>query len=68
MRRSHILEDSFRVIMASKLKVECLRNKLWITLEDEVGLDYGGVSREWFYAVIFQELFINDVTQVGEGG
>ena len=24
-------------------------SRLWIEYDGEVGLDYGGVSREWFY-------------------
>ena len=51
VRRSHILEDSYQFVMASKLKLDCLRTKLWITFDGEVGLDYGGIAREWFYAV-----------------
>ena len=53
VRRSHILEDSYQFVMASKLKLDCLRTKLWITFDGEVGLDYGGIAREWFYAVTF---------------
>ena len=55
VRRSHILEDSYQFVMASKLKLDSLRTKLWITFDGEVGLDYGGVAREWFYAVTFLE-------------
>ena len=47
LRRNHIRIDSFDVISkVENLKV--LRHKLWIEFEGEVGLDYGGVSREWF--------------------
>jgi E3 ubiquitin-protein ligase NEDD4 len=53
VRRSHILEDSYRFIMGSKLKLDSLRTKLWITFDGESGLDYGGIAREWFYAVTF---------------
>ena len=28
---------------------EHLKTRLWIEFEGERGLDYGGVSREWFY-------------------
>ena len=30
--------------------------RLWIEFEGEVGLDYGGVSREWFY-LLSKEMF-----------
>ena len=30
--------------------------RLWIEFDGEVGLDYGGVSREWFY-LLSKEMF-----------
>ena len=30
--------------------------RLWIEFEGETGLDYGGVSREWFY-LLSKEMF-----------
>lgn len=32
-----------------QLSPNLLRAKLWIEFENETGLDYGGVAREWFY-------------------
>jgi len=49
VRRAHILEDSFRSIMANVRNVDVLKSKLWIEFDGEMGLDYGGVAREWFY-------------------
>lgn len=47
VRRNHLFEDSYRQIM--QLSPNHLRAKLWIEFENETGLDYGGVAREWFY-------------------
>ncbi|KAK0425020.1 hypothetical protein QR680_008987 [Steinernema hermaphroditum] len=47
IRRAHVFEDSFRQI--SQLSVPDLRSKLWIELEGETGLDYGGITREWLF-------------------
>lgn len=55
IRRSHLLEDSFNNIMASHHS-DVLKTKLWIEFDQEVGLDYGGVSREFFY-LISHEMF-----------
>ena len=30
--------------------------RLWIEFDGEVGLDYGGVAREWFY-LLSKEMF-----------
>lgn len=30
--------------------------RLWIEFDGEVGLDYGGVFREWFF-LLFKEMF-----------
>ena len=29
--------------------MDILKTKLWIEFDNEVGLDYGGLAREWFY-------------------
>lgn len=55
VRRNNILEDSFRCIMSVK-RADLLKTRLWIEFEDEQGLDYGGVSREWFY-LLSKEMF-----------
>uniref|UniRef100_A0A915Q3I1 E3 ubiquitin-protein ligase n=1 Tax=Setaria digitata TaxID=48799 RepID=A0A915Q3I1_9BILA len=47
VRRIQLFEDSYRQIM--QLSPTHLRAKLWIEFENETGLDYGGVAREWFY-------------------
>jgi len=47
VRRGRILEDSFGSIMA--LTGEELKKRLMVHFEGEDGLDYGGVSREWFF-------------------
>ncbi|CAG9534504.1 unnamed protein product [Cercopithifilaria johnstoni] len=47
VRRIQLFEDSYRQIM--QLSPSLLRAKLWIEFENETGLDYGGVAREWFY-------------------
>ncbi|KAL3288300.1 hypothetical protein HHI36_002748 [Cryptolaemus montrouzieri] len=56
VRRRCILEDSYRAIMTNLQKVDLLKTKLWIDFEGEVGLDYGGLAREWFY-LISKEMF-----------
>ena len=41
---------SFRQIQCIQSnKVDILKTKLWIEFDNEVGLDYGGLAREWFY-------------------
>ena len=55
LRRAHIFEDSFRLLMMVK-RVELLRAKLWIEFDSEKGLDYGGVAREWFF-LLSKEMF-----------
>lgn len=56
IRRAHILEDSYRQIQFPTHKVDVLKTKLWIEFDGEVGLDYGGVAREWFY-LLSKEMF-----------
>ncbi|KAI5710989.1 hypothetical protein M8J75_013142 [Diaphorina citri] len=55
IRRNNILEDSYRIV-SSVNRVEHLKTKLWIEFEGEVGLDYGGLAREWFF-LLSKEMF-----------
>ncbi|XP_044735913.1 E3 ubiquitin-protein ligase NEDD4 isoform X5 [Chrysoperla carnea] len=55
VRRASILEDSYRII-TSVSKIDLLKTKLWIEFESEVGLDYGGLAREWFF-LLSKEMF-----------
>ncbi|XP_033229683.1 uncharacterized protein LOC117181228 [Belonocnema kinseyi] len=55
IKRSTILEDSYRIITTVD-NVEKLKAKLWVVFEGEVGLDYGGVQREWF-CLLSREIF-----------
>lgn len=55
VRRSNILEDSYRIISTAN-RVDLLKTKLWIEFENEVGLDYGGLAREWFF-LLSKEMF-----------
>uniref|UniRef100_A0A182NSD2 HECT-type E3 ubiquitin transferase n=1 Tax=Anopheles dirus TaxID=7168 RepID=A0A182NSD2_9DIPT len=55
VRRSSILEDSYRVIN-SVTRLDLLKTKLWVEFEGETGLDYGGLAREWFY-LLSKEMF-----------
>ncbi|CAB3408664.1 unnamed protein product [Caenorhabditis bovis] len=52
VHRDTLFEDSYRQIMEKK-DYE-LRNKLWIEFFGETGLDYGGVTREWFFLLSHQ--------------
>ncbi|ANZ76228.1 BA75_02831T0 [Komagataella pastoris] len=47
VRRSHIFEDSYQEIM--RQSPEDLKKRLMIKFDGEEGLDYGGVSREFFF-------------------
>ncbi|XP_059155940.1 E3 ubiquitin-protein ligase NEDD4-like isoform X2 [Physella acuta] len=53
--RRNVFEDSFRLIMGVK-NPEMLKTRLWIEFDGEIGLDYGGVAREWFY-LLSKEMF-----------
>ncbi|XP_011336946.1 E3 ubiquitin-protein ligase Nedd-4 isoform X2 [Ooceraea biroi] len=53
--RNNILEDSYRII-SSVNRVDILKTKLWVEFEGEVGLDYGGLAREWFF-LLSKEMF-----------
>jgi len=55
VRRQNILEDSYRII-SSVNRMELLKTKLWVEFEGEVGLDYGGLAREWFF-LLSKEMF-----------
>ncbi|KAJ8340452.1 hypothetical protein SKAU_G00350850 [Synaphobranchus kaupii] len=55
LRRTAVLEDSYRRILSVK-RAEFLKARLWIDFEGEKGLDYGGVAREWFF-LISKEMF-----------
>ncbi|XP_065060296.1 E3 ubiquitin-protein ligase NEDD4-like isoform X2 [Rhopilema esculentum] len=56
IRRNSILEDSYRGVFVTVKNTDLLKTKLWIVFDGEVGLDYGGVSREWFY-LLSKEIF-----------
>ncbi|XP_017781172.1 PREDICTED: E3 ubiquitin-protein ligase Nedd-4 isoform X3 [Nicrophorus vespilloides] len=56
VKRSSILEDSYRVISSVQSKIDLLKTKLWVEFEGEVGLDYGGLAREWFF-LLSKEMF-----------
>ncbi|KAF4531590.1 hypothetical protein B566_EDAN010056 [Ephemera danica] len=55
VRRPSILEDSYRTINGVN-RTDLLKTKLWIEFEGEVGLDYGGLAREWFF-LLSKEMF-----------
>uniref|UniRef100_A0AAX7U1K5 E3 ubiquitin-protein ligase n=1 Tax=Astatotilapia calliptera TaxID=8154 RepID=A0AAX7U1K5_ASTCA len=52
--RKTLFEDSFQQIMS--LNAQDLRRRLWIIFPGEEGLDYGGVSREWFFLLSHEVL------------
>ncbi|KAJ4302565.1 NEDD4 E3 ubiquitin-protein ligase [Collariella sp. IMI 366227] len=54
VRRSHIFEDSFAEIM--RMSATDLKKRLMIKFDGEEGLDYGGVSREFFF-LLSHEMF-----------
>lgn len=54
VRRTNIFEDSFGVI--SNLNAKELKKRLMIKFQGEEGLDYGGVSREFFF-LLSHEMF-----------
>ncbi|XP_046662602.1 E3 ubiquitin-protein ligase Nedd-4 isoform X2 [Homalodisca vitripennis] len=53
--RQTILEDSYRII-SNAPRTDLLKTKLWVEFEGEVGLDYGGLAREWFF-LLSKEMF-----------
>ncbi|PPR04072.1 hypothetical protein CVT24_010645, partial [Panaeolus cyanescens] len=54
VRRNRVLEDSYGAVMA--LTGEDLKRRLMVSFDGEDGLDYGGVSREWFF-LLSHEIF-----------
>ena len=54
VRRGWVFEDSFAAIM--RLRPDDLRKRLMVKFEGEDALDYGGVSREWFF-LLSHEMF-----------
>ncbi|KAI0007938.1 HECT-domain-containing protein [Xylariaceae sp. FL0662B] len=54
VRRSHIFEDSFAEI--SRQSATDLKKRLMIKFDQEDGLDYGGLSREFFF-LLSHEMF-----------
>ncbi|KAF8073723.1 hypothetical protein FPV67DRAFT_1479022 [Lyophyllum atratum] len=54
IRRTRVLEDSYGAVMA--LTGEDLKRRLMVSFDGEDGLDYGGVSREWFF-LLSHEIF-----------
>jgi len=56
VRRSSLMDDSFGFVLSRCTNIDLLKTKLWIVFDGEVGLDYGGVSREWFY-LLSKEIF-----------
>ena len=47
VRRQHLFEDSYKIL--NSMAPDTLKRKLNIRFRGEEGLDYGGISREWFY-------------------
>ncbi|KAK9471667.1 uncharacterized protein V1510DRAFT_182690 [Dipodascopsis tothii] len=54
VRRNHIFEDSYAEVM--RQSPQDLKKRLMIKFEGEEGLDYGGVSREFFF-LLSHEMF-----------
>ena len=54
VHRGSVFEDSFAAIM--RLQPEDLHKRLSVTFEGEEALDFGGVSREWFF-LLSREMF-----------
>lgn len=52
--RQTLFEDSYHQVM--RLPAYELRRRLYITFRGEEGLDYGGVSREWFFLLSHEVL------------
>lgn len=55
VNRATILEDSYRII-SNAPRTDLLKTKLWVEFEGELGLDYGGLAREWFF-LLSKEMF-----------
>ena len=54
VRRDQLLQDSFGAIL--RLKPDDFKRSFMYQFQNEQGLDYGGVSRE-YYTLIFNEIF-----------
>lgn len=54
LSRNTLFEDSYHQIM--RLPAYELRRRLYIIFRGEEGLDYGGVSREWFFLLSHEVL------------
>jgi atrophin-1 interacting protein 5 (WW domain-containing E3 ubiquitin protein ligase 1) len=54
LTRQTLFEDSYHQIM--RLPAYELRRRLYIIFRGEEGLDYGGVSREWFFLLSHEVL------------
>ncbi|XP_033326004.2 suppressor of deltex isoform X1 [Megalopta genalis] len=54
VNRQTLFEDSYHQIMNAEAFV--LRRRLYIIFKGEEGLDYGGVSREWFFLLSHEVL------------
>ncbi|TFK61394.1 HECT-domain-containing protein [Pluteus cervinus] len=54
VRRARLLEDSYNSVMQHT--GEDLKRRLMVNFDGEDGLDYGGVSREWFF-LLSHEMF-----------
>ncbi|XP_065659340.1 E3 ubiquitin-protein ligase SMURF2 isoform X2 [Hydra vulgaris] len=52
--RDDVFEQSYQSIM--KTKARELRKRLVVKFKNEVGLDFGGIAREWLY-ILSQEMF-----------
>jgi len=52
--RTTLFEDSFHQLM--RVKAFELRGRLYIIFRGEEGLDYGGLSREWFFTLSHEVL------------
>lgn len=55
VKRTNLFEDSYRAVMTCKNK-DHFKTRLWVKFDGEKGLDYGGVSREWFF-LLSHEMF-----------
>jgi len=57
LRREDIFESSYRAIFACPANL--LHCRLYITFDKEIGIDYGGVAREWLY-LLSKQMFSPD--------
>ena len=49
VQRQQLFQSAFAQIMA--MRPAALKHKLYIEFEGEAGLDYGGLSREFFFHI-----------------